>query len=218
MTRFLSSPLRALGRIFSFQGGAALANNVDTVSPIQPVLDVSGLAEYGSGLGPFRGYFICEYIPDHSGGASTDAMEVDPYEILAGLVPTVPKRMEVDIWAIGTGSRMNNNDIPDFTAASVAIHYAIGGYHGMNAGSMFQLIANLDAGILVGDPVGGWDATLVDSTGGLTPTYPNMPFLVAPTGQVCFLSTSSGAIALAALDIQAIFWAGPTGTRPPGLQ
>jgi len=117
-TPFTNKPLRALDWIYRFVGGMTGPKTVELSTSLQLVHDVSRLAQIGSGVGSFNGYFMRGGTDAHV-AAGAILTSFDPY----GLADTLGlERSGVGVWLCDVSAQMNDN-VARFNNAAVSFAY-----------------------------------------------------------------------------------------------
>lgn len=204
MPQFLKRPLGLIDRLFRVDGAQPAPTQLSTELPIQPVLDVSRMAELGRPDGGAFGLFIQGVDLAHA-GADTQEGSYDPYAVTDSLYPNE----DVWCWLLGMWAAASASAL---TAASQSLAYA------PLANSIprrDRLLWYSNAVVSLSDQ-GVAPATLpVAYIPSATSPRDAMPVAVPPGSVIRVIAISSGAIATERFE--GLFWAGPLGARPPGL-
>lgn len=196
---------RAATGIYQFAGGTRGLDQVDTIPPIQPVVNLQRLAEIGSGFGQFWGYDSISLVADHA--ALTTAYDaVDPFG--TGIMGSLQTR-EQDCWAwiIEASARAVGGGT--ISAATLALAQT-----GISGAITNHLVPILRVNGDMGPSSSGGDQLLNwDDGAAMIGTFPK---LVTP-GQLQWRSVINVAGAGRSTVAQLLMWYGPRGVLPPGL-
>jgi len=200
--RFEARPLRYLDALYKMVGGLSGPNTFAVESAIQPVHDVSRIAQIGSGFSDQLGYFVAGVTDVHSGAGAIRA-SLDPYDqVDARGFP----RADSGVWlisAFGTCSSSAN-----FVTAGVAITYptipdAFAGQQILTHIFPDALLAVTTTPVLIGD------------LARVTEHNPVSPLFIPDGSTLDFLTQAvTGANTI---NLHALMWAGARGALPPGL-
>jgi len=204
VSKFSASPLKALDRIYRFVGGLSGLREFELEGPIQPVHDLSRQSELDPQLG-VQGYFTVGQGQVHAGAGTLNG-DYDPYA--AGVLPVAPglEPAEIGVWVM---SALQFTD----TAGTFVIGnqtYTFPTVAGAFQGGVEQLLFSFNDEI---DIVATGGEMLCGDSARVTNQVP-LPFFL-PVGGT--LTTQSEASAAATIRSIITYWAGPLGTRPPGI-
>lgn len=214
MSRFRTSALRVLERLYGFVAGQPLGE-VELDLPIQLVHNVSREIEVSSGYGitPSGGYWLIG--PTHTHAAADSQRSVtNPYTVVranAAINATLPpSNLDIDIWYMGWSGMFETGGL--ITAANSGIWFPP--IPGQTAA--FPMLVWAAAGAYAMTDLAGTGNAQVNSAAaaGYRPNGPLLPTPLPVGSLLGHLSTSSAATTVVIADL---CWLGPKGCLPPGV-
>lgn len=211
MAQIGNSVLRVLNRLYSFVGGVQGVQNMDLLSPVTVVHDVSREAELGSDLTPFLGFHVLTQQLNHA-GADTQRAATDPFTQVAtyGAIPD----HDISLWLLDCTIYPSTNAIGVvYCALFQSLQYPGVGAAGYYPSKVIR-VADDQAG--VANFAGGGTAYqgITANTAFHAVDQIRDPILIHPGSRFTTASTSTGAMALI---VHWFLWAGRRGTTPPGM-
>lgn len=210
MGEFTKNPLKALDGIYRFLGGMSGLRRFALESEIQPVHDVSRLAEL-AGFGGRQGYWLAQATQLHV-AAGEIANSITPYastNSLNGWLNPLPSDLRV--WVIDCFANRISGTASLFEAAAVVMVYPAEMVGPSDAA------AGLDQNVLLwrGDILNAFVDAVDDDTAPAKKFA--MPALLEP-GQLLSLSSQQAGAGAIGIRVAALLWVGTAGTTPPGLR
>lgn len=207
-TRFLSRGVSILDRVYRFVGGQVFTDRFALRSAIQPVHDLSRMAELHSQLDAFGGLVWPAVTLEHAAADTRDGT-YDPF----GATQTIPAwpgnsaglEVPTDAWAwlLALGVV---HDVATDPVVNVSVAYPAAGGSGL---ALDLPIARF------GQPTRSFNASVADLVEfSDPPTLTRLPVPILNGGAVRVRSVSAAA---GTSQTNLVIWVGKTGTYPPGL-
>lgn len=225
MALWKARTLDNLGRIFRFAAGETLVQRMDLTAPVQPVVDISRLAEKGTGVGDETGFFFAE-MNEPAASASTFYGTLNLYDLLgSGGFQLIDVERDYRIWIMRVGAYCNSTGMPDVTrwAVNVSCDHTKMRLNTSSEDPVFFLAGGLGQPGLFYPKARSFDTTIWDMMGtntvdgeGLCHTT-RLPMYLPPPASLQYSISVTSSLAPNGFMVVAQCWAGVKGSSPPGL-
>lgn len=199
-----------VSRIFRFFNGEAQRSNVDLAASIQPVYDYSRQAELGARGDQDSGYLLLGQTEAHVGVGNlfTSSDVYALFNAIGGLVDfnSLDRRSD-RLWFVDAFCTVS--DAADFNQSSLGIQFQNPDREWVVR--QWNQVINLPL------EFGGLLECVADPSGISFPMLPTQPVYLPP-GTLMLGSSEADNAGTTTVRRHMLFWAGPAGTTPPGMQ
>jgi len=210
MAEFTRPVLRYLNNLFGFVGGRIGLDRFDLVQPIQPVLDVSRIAQRASSVTLEDGLWIHTHTLTHA-GAGVRRSAVDVYDAIRSELdyPTD----QLDAWILDVWGLVNTPANLSIASAALLLPSTFPGSGGLLPVALLRFWS---ATVSVSSSAGTGDYNAMVSTApnAVAQDQIRFPVRVPRGGRHSVRSESTGALQT---TIHYLCWVGPRGSTPPGV-
>jgi len=201
MAGILQRAIQVLDRLYNFPGGTRGLNEFDLAGPIQPVHDLSRMAEFGARGAADNGYlYLGQALENATAGAATIFAATDVYAAFEAFTDRQFRQADHTLWLARLFGDLEQVGSSNWTSAASGVIFP---------DTRTLLLAEWAA-----------DRSPIASAGRrplarLTTTPPLYRPLFFPTGSTW--NTSSLSTDDNIMRAHSIWWAGPIGVTPPGM-